>query len=254
MVKQEKQTNKTPKLTEAPTTTAAPSSFTAPTSTAALTSTAEPTSTAAQTTTAAPPTTAAPTTTTSDKGNVVLITGGAKGREGLKSSEIYNPVTKAGCSLPHFTDARGTHSQDGGLTCGGGYPSPVKNCVKWNPVSGTWNQSHTLKETRVGHVSWATPSGVYLIGGDKNQLTSEKVKMDGSVEQGFSLKYAANYACAIPNSDNEVIITGGNPTMKTVSVYSEAGLQRDLANLNKGRHLHACTSYVNGGKMVCFHL
>ena len=38
-----------------------------------------------------------------------------------------------------------------------------------------------------------------------------------------------------------------------VSVYSEAGWQRDLANMNRGRRLHACTSYVKGGQMVCFH-
>ena len=35
-----------------------------------------------------------------------------------------------------------------------------------------------------------------------------------------------------------------------MSVYSEAGWQRDLTSLNQGRHNHACGSYVNGGKKV----
>ena len=121
--------------------------------------------------------------------SVVLITGGAD----QKSSEIYNPVTKESCSLPQFPYARGAHSQDGGLTCGGTYSTPAraKTCVKWNPASGTWTQSHTLREARAGHVSWATVSGVYLLGGyGSNSIrTSEKVNKDGSVEEGFNLKY-----------------------------------------------------------------
>ena len=59
------------------------------------------------------------------------------------------------------------------------------------------------------------------------------------------------WACAIPDPDNEeVIITGGEDTMTTVSVYNETGWQRDLAPLNQGREDHACGSYVNGGKKV----
>ena len=58
-------------------------------------------------------------------------------------------------------------------------------------------------------------------------------------------------ACAISDPDNgEVIITGGMDHRKLVSVYSEAGWQRDLTSLNQGRKLHACGSYVNGGKKV----
>ena len=58
-------------------------------------------------------------------------------------------------------------------------------------------------------------------------------------------------ACAISDRDKEeVIITGGRETMTTVSVYNEAGWQRDLAPMNQGRSSHACGSYVNGGKKV----
>ena len=39
-------------------------------------------------------------------------------------------------------------------------------------------------------MSWATEDGVYLLGGGAYQKnTSELVKVDGSVEDGFSLKY-----------------------------------------------------------------
>ena len=49
--------------------------------------------------------------------------------------------------------------------------------------------NHTLRKGRYAHVSWATASGVYLIGGSYSKRTSEKEKLDGSVEEGFSLKY-----------------------------------------------------------------
>ena len=44
---------------------------------------------------------------------------------------------------------------------------------------------------RYQHVSWATASALYLIGGHYygNGYTSELVKVDGSVEEGFKLKY-----------------------------------------------------------------
>ena len=76
--------------------------------------------------------------------------------------------------------------------------------------------------------------------------------------QSFDLDYILSFiilffrqACAIPDPDSEeVIITGGMDHRKLVSVYSEAGWQRDLTSLNQGRKLHACGSYVNGGKKV----
>ena len=141
------------------------------------------------------------------------------------------------------------HSQDGGLACGGGGGT---SCFKWNSASGTWVKSHTLKERRGGHVSWATASGVYLIGGESSPRTSEKLKVDGSVQYGFGLKYDTLYACSIPDSD-VIIITGGmgnEQQNKRVSVYNEAGWQRDLTPLNEGRQVHACGSYINGGKKV----
>ena len=46
---------------------------------------------------------------------------------------------------------------------------------------------------RFGHVSWLTKSGIYLIGGGYFKKTSELIKQDGTVEQGFALKYDTMY-------------------------------------------------------------
>ena len=108
-------------------------------------------------------------------------------------------------------------------------------------------------------MSWATDTGLYIIGGwNGGEKTSEKILPDGSVEEGFALRYSTSFSCAIPDPDNdEVIITGGvddNLTTGTlytrVSVYNEQGWSRDLAPLATGRRFHACTSYTLGGKKV----
>ena len=120
---------------------------------------------------------------------MVLITGGWNDADDLRSTEIFSPVAKERCSLPQLPQNRYYHSQNGGLVCGGSHPDAKSNCVKWSPAFGNWTTSHTLRQERYHHVSWATASGVYLIGGFKSPRTSERVKLDGSVEEGFSLKY-----------------------------------------------------------------
>ena len=58
-------------------------------------------------------------------------------------------------------------------------------------------------------------------------------------------------ACSIPDPDQEeVIITGGVYTMTTVSVYSEDGWQRDLAEMTQGKYYHACSSFTHAGEKV----
>ena len=116
----------------------------------------------------------------------VLISGG-----GANSVEIYNPTTNTTCSLPKLPVGRYGHTQDVNLACGGPSSSTRTTCVKWSSESGSWTQSHTLRKRRYGHVSWATEDGVYLMGGNDSSSwkTTELVKVNGSVEEGFRLKY-----------------------------------------------------------------
>ena len=133
--------------------------------------------------------------------SAILITGGLRGGD-LKSAEIYHPSDKTSCSLDdELPEGRFWHTQDGPWACGGGvYRSSTEtSCDKWS--QGSWNrqslvndnrQSLRLTEERHAHVSWATASGLYLIGGaysDYSGNTSELVKEDGTVEKGFPLEY-----------------------------------------------------------------
>ena len=43
-----------------------------------------------------------------------------------------------------------------------------------------------------------------------------------------------SYACAIPDTEDTVVLTGGVVTQATVSVYSLQGWQEDLPPLNTG--------------------
>lgn len=110
------------------------------------------------------------------------------------SAEIYNPLTNASCSLPKLPGVRNYHSQDGGLLCGSSGSGPsADSCVKWSPAFGNWT-TISIKVRRMGHVSWATDSGVYLMGHDESwELSTEKVKWDGSSEAGFDLKYEIRF-------------------------------------------------------------
>ena len=58
-------------------------------------------------------------------------------------------------------------------------------------------------------------------------------------------------ACAIEDPDTQtVVITGGDYTLTTVSVYGLKGWVEDLEALNTGRRSHACTSYKTAGIRV----
>ena len=117
----------------------------------------------------------------------ILISGGYN----RQSVEVYIPASNTTCSLSKLPEARYYHTQDGGLACGGdgGSSNTETTCVKWSSDSGSWSQSHTLRQERNYHLSWATEDGVYLMGGEGSTKTTELVKEDGSVEDGFSLKY-----------------------------------------------------------------
>ena len=131
----------------------------------------------------------------------LLITGGTVGDSGapeaaLKSVELFNPVTKSSCFLPQLAERRRYHTLDGGVLCGGelefgshqnSNSHILTLCETF--TNGKWIHSHTLKFKRRSHVSWTTSSGVYLIGGFRSPYTSEIVKEDGTVTEGFKLKY-----------------------------------------------------------------
>ena len=105
------------------------------------------------------------------------------------------------CLLPDISElTRLGHTQDEFMVCGG--VNHEYDCKTLDPQSGLWGLSYTWKETpRVYHVSWqspgATPTGVFLMGGEGNvayvsTTTSFLPDPQGSlVVPGFGLENAA---------------------------------------------------------------
>merc|ERR1719323_1606808 len=79
-------------------------------------------------------TTKALTNTTNTK--AVLITGGGPAGSSRVSAEIYHPDRDSACVLPDLPEGRFFHTQDGSLTCGGGFNSAMRSCHRWNSVTG----------------------------------------------------------------------------------------------------------------------
>ena len=127
------------------------------------------------------------TTALRDFGEAILISGGSQGYRNHtlgKSVEIWSPIIH--CLLPDFEVARMGHTQEGLLACGG-FADSTKGwgtCDRFD--NGRWVQAYNLTN-RWSHVSWATEDGVYLIGGGFGAKTSDLLKRDGTVAQGFKL-------------------------------------------------------------------
>ena len=120
---------------------------------------------------------------------VIIITGGAG--DASKIAEIFFPDDGTSCLLPELPDDRYDHTQDGILLCGGDNIAK-KTCITLNTTDGTWTTSHDLLKPRRYHSSWKVNDGVILMGGELGNSewpgnSSELARLDGSVEETFSL-------------------------------------------------------------------
>ena len=189
------------------------------------------------------------------------------GNATLHSAEIFSPNSPP-CILPDLPARYYTHTQDGGMICGGYYTQ--YNCRQWSPKEGIFPDEpvHRFKPGRFVHVSWTPVSEkeTFLIGGGTNieSRNSSTLVKPGTIEgsNGFPLKYPLYGACSIPDPETDtVIITGGNlyssptPRYKLTSLYNEEGWVENFGNLTYERKYHGCTSYVADQKRVqnyCF--
>ena len=124
---------------------------------------------------------------------------------GDRADELISPSANVSCSLPE--SGRMYHTHDKSIICGGnewGYFSLTawKTCI--NLTSSGWvNTSHWLAGNagRYHHSSWPVRDGIILIGGIpstdnsaiseyNSAITTELVKVDGTREEAFDIKYS----------------------------------------------------------------
>ena len=68
----------------------------------------------------------------------------------------------------------------------------MTECVGFN--QGTWSRTNAgFQHRRSFHTSWETEEGIYLMGGESGTLTSEFARNDGTVTEGFPLRYPIRF-------------------------------------------------------------
>merc|ERR1719342_514219 len=68
---------------------------------------------------------------------------------------------------------------------------------------------------------------------------------------GFNLQHEVYKACAI-KLDDYFVITGGSPSVTTVSKYDKNGWVMDLTSMNTGRRFHACGHYYSDANELIY--
>jgi len=161
------------------------------------------------------------------------------------------PVARHHHSLDEKTVCGGTHEgtevPDEGIPADQDIVTPATQPTSCLTLTddGTWETTTTLLlEQRWWHSSWASPSGLILMGGGKSKNTTEKINEDGTSSYSFPLEYNTHYACAI-NLGSSVILTGGQSPRTRVTEYNEAGFVRNLPDLLEGRETHGCGYYTD---------
>ena len=130
--------------------------------------------------------------------SAILITGGDS-TGGNSAAEVFLPSTSTSCQLPGLVLGRVDHTMAGLLLCGGCCGGEARSsCEQFRPATGTWARtSHTLQQERGDHVSWSVEEGTLLMGGEYSHTTSEIVRLDGTTDTSFDMKYDTEYVSII---------------------------------------------------------
>ena len=117
--------------------------------------------------------------------SVIMVAGGwVKGN----TVELLNLDGSWHCSLPPIPENKSRDTLTGLVLCGGFNETVRKSCVRFSKGEEEWKKSHTLKESRRGHVAWNSPDGVLLMGGRNSPTTTELLTNNGDTTPGFKIK------------------------------------------------------------------
>ena len=113
----------------------------------------------------------------------LLVTGGSSlDGDVPHSAEVWLPGDHS-CLLPRLPSRGLVHHTQSSLTACGGWDTAGFSCLTF---SGEWEQSHFLSVGRYDHVSWQSPAGILLMGGEWSRTSTELIS---DTTDTFSLPY-----------------------------------------------------------------
>ena len=117
----------------------------------------------------------------------LLITGGVNDyndHETPYTAEVWLPGDRS-CMLPRLPHpGRTSHTQSSFTACGG-----WETRTSCDTFDGEWEQSHSLSEGRLRHVSWQSPAGILLMGPYSSTITELLSTTTDTTTANFSLPY-----------------------------------------------------------------
>ena len=115
----------------------------------------------------------------------------------------------------------------------------------------------TLDTARHSHISWLSPLGIVLIGGESyiaaSVINNAELLSNGTILFTLDTDTPRSHtnACGIGMMDTVVVSGGGVVSSKsTVVVYNTSGMVEQLPNLRTPRRDHACGHYVDSNNQV----
>ena len=108
--------------------------------------------------------------------------------------------------------------------------------------------THTLDTRRDYPISWLSPLGIVLIGGDNIGIRNAQL-LNGTIL--FTIDRRLRDACSIGLMETVVVTGGGNVhSQPTVEVYNTSGMVEQLPDMRTPRREHACGHYVDSNNHV----
>ncbi|MEV0935470.1 Kelch repeat-containing protein [Streptomyces phaeochromogenes] len=217
----------------------------------------------------------------------VLVVGGLSGSSaagtGLRSAELYDPLTHAWTATGSLATPRWGHSAallpDGSVLVAGGSTvrsgrttTALRSAERYDPVSGRWSPAKDMTDARTGHTAVPLDGGVVLVvGGVAPVGTADDpalafCELYGPEDQWVptgSLLRARRHHRATLVSDTTVLVTGGtapgSPGAGPYDPFSQRGAERyDLATgvwtavteMPSGRAFHRAVRIGSGQVLV----
>ena len=127
------------------------------------------------------------------------------------------------------------------IVCGGDDYFARDNCIEMDD-DGEWNVLGFTQEHRDDHACWSVDGGVFLMGGDYDEQSTEMFSTElGSSETRFRLEYPSRGACVIDDDMTGTVIVTAR---EQVARYDGDGWLEDLPRMQQLRNWHACTSFT----------